>query len=80
MKTLLKSALTAIRRAAAYWRVRSLEINLQGALDVLPHVRDRDTRDAMTLSINRMRKELVRARGDYQATLPPGRRVTWSVA
>lgn len=80
MKTALKSALTALRRAAAYWRMRSLEINLQGALDALPFVRDRDTRDAMTLSISRLRKELVRARAEYQACLPPGRRVTWSVA
>ena len=80
MKTALVRALTALKRAWRLYQVRSIEINLQGQLDVLPYVRDADTRDAMAVAIRTQRKALARARAEYQATLPPGQRLVWGVA
>lgn len=80
MKTILKTALTATARTLAYWRMRSIEINLAGAIDSLPYVKDQDTLASMHLSIKVMSKELCRARAHYQSFLKPGKRLTWSVA
>lgn len=80
MKTAIKSALTAARRAVAYWQMRSIEINLAAAIDVLPHINDTDTREHMQLSIKRMSRDLCRARGHYQSFLPPGQRRIWRFA
>jgi len=55
--------LTAIRRALAWYQMRSIEINLAGAIDAIPYVRDELTREAMHLSIKRMSIELCAARG-----------------
>ena len=43
----MKRLLTAIRRAIAWHQMRSIEINLAGALDALPYVNDELTREAM---------------------------------
>lgn len=80
MKSALKTAANTILRGAAYWQMRSVEINLAGAIDTLPYVKDADTLDAMRLSIRRMSKELCRRRAQYQRFLPPGQRHTWEVA
>lgn len=58
----------------------SIEINLAGAVDTLPSIRDPDTRAAMRLAIDRMCKELCRARARYQSFLQPGQRCTWDMA
>lgn len=80
MKSALKSASTAILRALAWYRMRSIEINLSGAVEALPHVRDPDTVAAMQLAIRAMSKELCRARSHYTSFLPPGRRIVWESA
>ena len=80
MKTAIKSALTAVRRAAAWYQMRSLEINLHGAVESLPYIRDPDTYAAMQVAIRAMSKELCRARSHYTSFLPPGRRIVWESA
>ena len=80
MKTLVKSALTAIRRAAAHYRMRSIEINLAGAIDTLPYVNDPLTRERMRLAIREMSLALCKARAEYIALLPAGRRMTFDIA
>jgi hypothetical protein len=47
-----------IKRWLAYYRMRSLEINLAGAVETLPHVRCIETRLRMLLAIRRMQHEL----------------------
>ena len=79
MKTTLKSAWTAARRAFAWYHMRAIETHLAGMVDTLPLVRDEDTRAAMRLAIDRTCKELCRARADYNALLPAGQRRTWTL-
>ena len=80
MKTAIKTALTAARRWLAWYRMRSVEINLAGMVETYPHVKCQDTRRGMELAIRRASKELCRARAEYQAFLPPGERIVWEVA
>lgn len=69
-----------IKRWLAYYRMRSLEINLAGAVETLPHVRCIETRLRMLLAIRRMQHELSRARAHYTSLLPVGERRVWDVA
>lgn len=80
MKTRTFRLLTAARRALAYWRMRSIEINLAGAIEALPHIKDPDTLEHMRLAIKVTSKALCRARAEYQALLQPGQRLTWRLA
>lgn len=80
MKTALKTASTAIRRWLALYRMRSIEINLDGALEALPYIRCEITRDRMQIAIREMRIALCRARADYIALLPAGQRLVWDIA
>ena len=80
MKTILKSALTAIRRAAAHYRMRSIEINLAGAVETLPYVNDPLTRERMRMAIREMSRSLCKARAEYIALLPAGARMTFDIA
>ncbi len=80
MKTAIKPALTVLRRWAAAYRMRSIEINLAGAIDTLPLVRDPLTRERMQLAIREMSLALCRARADYTALLPAGQRRIWDLA
>ena len=76
----MKRLITPLRRAIAYWQMRSIEINLAGAIDALPYIRDPQTLEHMRLSIKTMSRELCAARGCYQSYLPPGQRHTWKLA
>lgn len=76
----MKHLITLILRAIAWHKMRSIEINLAGAIDTLPYIRDPDTLEHMRLAIKRMSKELCRARAHYQSFLPPGDRHVWEVA
>lgn len=80
MKTILKTVLTAIRRSAAHYRMRSIEINLAGAVETLPHVKDPLTRERMRLAIKEMSRSLCKARAEYIALLPAGSRITFDIA
>lgn len=76
----MKALLHAIKRAVAWYQMRSIEINLAGAIDSLPHIRDKDTIEHKRLAIKRMSKQLCHARAHYQSFLPPGERHVWEVA
>lgn len=80
MKTIIKTTLATLRRWAAHYRMRCLEITLAGSVDALPHVRDPLTRERMKLSIRELRRELCKARADYIALLPAGKRIIWDLA
>ena len=80
MKTIIRSTLTVVRRWAAHYRMRSLEITLAGAVDALPHVHDTLTRERMKLAIRGLRRDLCKARADYTALLPAGKRIVWDLA
>jgi len=80
MKHALKAISTAILRGLAYYRMRSIEINLQGAVDTLPDVRCAETRLRMLLSIRGMRRDLCAARAHYTSLLPAGQRRVWDLA
>lgn len=62
------------------YRMRSIEITLSGAYDTLPLVRDELTRARMQLAIREMSLALCKARADYVALLPAGRRIVWDIA
>lgn len=78
--TIINAAFTTLRRWAAHYRMRSLEITLAGSVDALPHVRDPLTRERMKLSIRELRRALCKARADYIALLPAGKRIVWDLA
>ncbi|MGI9142252.1 MAG: hypothetical protein ACR2IJ_03575 [Fluviibacter sp.] len=80
MKNTLKTALTAIKRWAAYYRMRSIEIHLAGMVETYALVKCQDTRAAMRVSIKMTSKELCKARAEYQACLQPGQRIVWDFA
>jgi hypothetical protein len=80
MKQALKTTLTALLRWTAYYRMRSIEINLAGAVETLPHVRCVETRFAMQIAIRRMIRELCKARAHYTNLLPVGERRVWDMA
>ena len=80
MKTALKTASTAIKRWLAWYRMRSVEINLSNMIDAHQQVRCEDTRAAMSIAIKRASKELCRARAEYQSYLQPGQRIVWDIA
>lgn len=76
----MKSLLIAIRRAVLLFQIRSLEITVDGQNQALECVRDQITRQRIEVARMAARRELARLRAKYNATLPPGRRVTWSMA
>lgn len=80
MKTKLQRAATVVRRAFAWYQMRSIEITLADTVNALPYVADADTREAMRLSIKRMSRQLCKARAHYQSFFKPGQRHTWSFA
>jgi len=80
MKTTIKTALTALRRAFLLYQVRSLEIHLDGIDAALEGVRDPLAIERARIAQAIARRELARVRSEYVATLPPGRRVVWSAA
>jgi hypothetical protein len=80
VKSALKAMSTAIVRGLAYYRMRSIEITLQGAVDTLPNVRCTETRLRMQLAIRGMRRDLCAARAHYTSLLPAGQRRVWDLA
>ena len=79
MKTIIKTALTAIKRAAAHYRMRSIEINLAGAVETLQHVNDPLTRERMRLAI-RERISMSRVTSADLVTMVSGWRVSASTS
>jgi hypothetical protein len=80
MKTPLKSALTAAVRTWLWFQIRSVEITIHGQSECLEMIADPLLHARINIARAEARRELARLRGRYNATLPPGRRVTWSLA
>lgn len=80
MKSALFSALTAARRAGLWFQIRSVEIHIAGMNEVLACIGDPLLEGRIIVNRSLARRELARLRGEYTATLAPGRRIVWSNA
>ena len=80
MKSAIKSAFTAVRRTWLYFAIRSAEITIAGQNECLACVGDRLLQARILIARSEARRELARLRGLYNATLPPGKSVTWELA
>lgn len=69
-----------IARLIAYLRVRQLEIELDNRLARLAETETPIERANLDHVIHQTRRQLTRARGAYNALLPPGQRMTWRQA
>ena len=77
MKT---NILAVIRRAVALFRIRSLEIQLDGQNQAMQCDLDEETRIAISLARVHTRRQLAKERGNYLSMLPVGERRTWRAA
>lgn len=75
----MKRPLNAVLRSVAWFQMRSLETTLQGKLDIIHDITDRETKAAMRASIRQLRKDLAKARAKYQSLLPVGERHVWNL-
>jgi len=80
MKTLIRNTLTAARRSAAYWSMRSLEINLASMREIYPAIEDMETRRDMHRAMRNASEALATARAEYQQFDQPGVRRVWDLA
>jgi hypothetical protein len=80
MKTTITRTWTAARRLALRFQIRSLEITIDGQTEALECIGDRLLLARIQIARHQSRGELAKARAEYNATLPPGQRVTWRMA
>lgn len=80
MKTALLRLLTALRRGWLLFQIRSAEITIHDQSLAIAAVPDGLMRDQICLARELLFGELARLRAEYNATLPPGRRMTWGLA
>lgn len=76
----MKRLIILVRRAIAVFRVRSLEIQLDGHVTALDQVRDPSTQIDIINSKRATQHELLAARRTYLGLFPPGVRKTWDRA
>jgi len=76
----MKRFTAILRRALLAFQMRSLEIQIAGQNECLECVGDKLLQGRIIIARSVARRELARVRAEYNATLPPGRRVTWSMA
>ena len=67
----MKTIITAFKRWWATYKVRSLEIELEGKQDALSYVEDYETRCAIFNSMLKQKDELAKARSDLNALYAP---------
>lgn len=72
--------LKLIKRACLWFAIFEQEIVINGHNSSLELVSDPAYRHRIEVSRSNHRDELTRLRGLYNETLPPGKRVTWSMA
>lgn len=72
--------LAYLRRTLALYKVRSLEIQLDGMNQAMQTVTCNETRLAISVARITVRRELAEARANYIKLLPPGQRRTWRAA
>ena len=80
MKSTLFRPLTALYRVWLYFAIRSVEITIDGQTTALECIGDKLLQGRIVIARLEARRELARLRARYNATLPPGRRVTWRLA
>ena len=76
----VKELLNIIRRAILLYQMRSLEITIYGQNECLALVDDLSMWGQIIVARIVARRELARLRAEYNATFPPGKRVTWRMA
>ena len=69
-----------LKRLWLWFAIRSVEITIAGQNECLDCVREPLLHSRILLARTEARRELARLRARYNATLPPGKRVTWSMA
>ena len=84
MKSALKSALTVAARRLTYYaalfQLRSLETNLAGMCDALPHITDTQTRADTGIAIKRLSLQVVEARNRVRDLQPASKQQAWRLA
>lgn len=80
MKTALKSASTALKRLFWLYQIRSLEITIHGQTTTLDYITDRMLEARIIAARHHTRCELAKARAEYNALLPVGKRRIWKMA
>lgn len=80
MKTALKTLSTAIRRLFWLYQIRSLEITIHGQTSTLDYIADRILEARIIAARHHTRRELAKARAEYNALLPVGQRRIWKMA
>ena len=80
MKSAINTAITVVRRSAAWFAMRELERSLSDTVDTLTMVSDTETRLAIQISIRRLRRELSKARAHYNSFSNPGVVRIWDLA
>ena len=80
MKTVIRNTLTAARRMALHFQMRSLESHIDGCDECLECVRDPVVTLRIKVSRNISCRELARVRAAYNATFQPGVRNVWRTA
>lgn len=76
----MKALIQRFHRMWWIFRIHALEIQLNDQREARRHVSSSADIMRITLSIEDTRRELVAARGEYNALLPAGKRQTWSHA
>jgi len=76
----MKALLKTIKRAILLYQIRSLETTIYGQNECLACVGDRMLQARIIIARSMARQELARVRSEYNATLPPGKRVIWGMA
>ena len=69
-----------LKRVWLWFAIRSVEITIHGQTECLDCIRDPLLHGRILLARAEARRELARLRGRYNATLPPGKRITWRLA
>ncbi len=80
MKTVIRNTLTAARRMALHFQMRSLESHIDGCDECLQCVRDPVVCLQIKLSRNIACRDLAKVRAAYNATFQPGVRNVWRTA
>lgn len=80
MKSVLKTALTALKRIFWLYQIRSLEITIHGQTTTLDYITDRMLEARIISARHMAKRELAAARAEYNALLPVGQRRTWRMA
>lgn len=80
MKTAIKTTSTAIRRLFLWLAIFAIDVQIEGIKKTMPYIRCPLTLGRMEIAKHVARTERTRLRSEYNATLPPGKRITWSMA